>query len=110
MKATVRHVGKVSIVDISGRMEHGPDMTLKDQVTELLEERHKNIVLNLNKVSFMDSTGLGELIRCLKRAKKEGGAIKLLNPREKVLNLLLLVKLEMLFEIYHDEKKVISSF
>ena len=111
MKATLRHVGSVSVVDLAGRITIGEgDVILREKVTELLDDGHKNIVLNLNKVSYMDSSGIGELVACMKRSKEKGGTVKLLNPSGKVYDLLLLIKLSEVFEIYNDEKEIVTSF
>ena len=65
MKATVRQVGKVSVVDLSGKITIGEgDVILRERVSELLEGGNQNILLNLEKVSYMDSAGIGELVAC----------------------------------------------
>ena len=89
MKATVRQVGQVAVVDINGKITIGEgDVVLRDRVVELLEKGTHHIVLNLEKVSYMDSAGIGELVACYKRAKEKGGTVKLLNPSGKVSDLL----------------------
>jgi anti-sigma B factor antagonist len=111
MKATVRQVGQVAIVDINGKITIGEgDMVLRDRVVELLEKGHNAIVLNLEKVTYMDSAGIGELVACYKRAKEKGGNVKLLNPSGKVLDLLTLTKLEEVFETYRQEQEAVGSF
>ncbi|MEW5807126.1 MAG: STAS domain-containing protein [Acidobacteriota bacterium] len=111
MKATLRHIGKVSIVDLSGKITIGEgDVILREKVMELLDGGHKNIILNLKNVSYMDSAGIGELVACLKRTKEKDGMVKLLNPAGKVFDLLQLTKLEEVFETYKDEKEALVSF
>jgi anti-sigma B factor antagonist len=110
-KATVRKIGRVAVVDLSGHVTIGEgDVVLKEKVDELLDEGQKQILLNLEKVKYMDSAGLGELVACLKRARERGGTVKLLNPSMKVADLLQLTKLEEVFDTYRDEKEALVSF
>jgi len=111
MKATVRQVGKVSVVDLSGKITIGEgDVILRERVTELLEGGNQNILLNLETVSYMDSAGIGELVACYKRAKEKDGTVKLLNPTGKVFDLLQLTKLEEVFETFKDEREALGSY
>lgn len=111
MKVTVRDIGKVTVVDLSGKITIGEgDVVLRERVSELLEGGKQNILLNLSKVSYMDSAGIGELVACYKRAKEKSGIVKLLNPSGKVYDLLQLTKLEEVFETYKDEKEALVSF
>ena len=111
MKATIREIGKVKVVDLSGKITIGEgDVVLRERVGELLEGGHQNILLNLGKVSYMDSAGIGELVACYKRAKEKNGTVKLLNPSGKVYDLLQLTKLEEAFETFKDEKEALVSF
>ena len=111
MKARVRQVGQVAVVDIEGKITIGEgDMVLRDRVVELLDKGSHHIVLNLEKVTYMDSAGIGELVACYKRAKEKGGTVKLLNPSGKVLDLLTLTKLEEVFETYRQEQEAVGSF
>ncbi|HZN55066.1 MAG TPA: STAS domain-containing protein [Candidatus Polarisedimenticolaceae bacterium] len=111
MKTTVRTVGEVSVVDLSGKITIGEgDIILRDKVHELLEGGHKKILLNLEKVSYMDSAGIGELVACFKRAREKGGTVKLLKPSGKVEDLLQLTKLWEVFEIFGEEQQAIPSF
>jgi anti-sigma B factor antagonist len=111
MKATVRHIGKIAVVDLSGKITIGEgDVVLRERVTELLEGGHQSVLLNLEKVSYMDSAGIGELVACYKRAKEKDGTVKLLNPSGKVYDLLQLTKLEEVFETFKDEKEALVSY
>ena len=111
MKATVRKLGQVSMVDISGKITIGEgDVLLRQKVNELLDQGETRIVLNLEKVKYMDSAGIGELVACYKRAKEKDGTVKLLNPSGKVYDLLQLTKLEEVFDTYRDELEAIGSF
>jgi anti-sigma B factor antagonist len=112
MKATVRKVGQVSVVDLSGKITIGEgDVVLRDKVIELLDAGHTKILLSLEKVSYMDSAGIGELVACFKKAREKGGTVKLLKPSGKVEDLLQLTKLWEVFDIFtDDEQTAIDSF
>ena len=111
MKTTVRTVGQVSVVDLSGKITIGEgDVVLRDKVVELLDGGHSKILLSLEKVSYMDSAGIGELVACFKKAREKGGTVKLLKPSGKVEDLLQLTKLWEVFEIFDEEKQAIASF
>jgi anti-sigma B factor antagonist len=111
MKATVRNIGEVSVVDLNGKITIGEgDVLLREKVNELLDEGRSKILLNLEKVKYMDSAGIGELVACYKRTKEKDGTVKLLNPSGKVYDLLQLTKLEEVFETYRDEKEALVAF
>lgn len=111
MKVNIRQEGDVSVVDLSGKITIGEgDVVLREKVQDLLDFDHKKILLNLEKVSYMDSAGIGELVACYKRAKEKEGTVKLLNPSGKVYDLLQLTKLEDVFDTYKNEKEAIASF
>jgi anti-sigma B factor antagonist len=111
MKANARHHGKVTVVDLSGKITIGEgDIKLRQAVNALLDEGRKNIILNLGGVSYMDSAGIGELVACYKRTREKGATLKLLNPNGKVHDLLILTKLQEIFDIYRDEREALASF
>ena len=111
MKAAVRKIGHVAVLDLVGKITIGEgDVVLREKVLEMLAAGEKNVLLNLEKVSYMDSAGIGELVACYKRSKEKGGSVKLLKPSGKVLDLLQLTKLEEVFDTYSDEKEALVSF
>lgn len=111
MKSNVREIGHVSILDLSGKITIGEgDVQLRNAVQELLDAGRLQILLNLEKISYMDSAGIGELVACYKRAKEKDGQVKLLNPSGKVYDLLQLTKLEEVFDTYTDEKEALVAF
>ena len=111
MKAKVREIGHVTVVDVSGKITIGEgDVVLRERVHELLDGGRRHILLNLDRVSYMDSAGIGELVACYKKAQEIKGTVKLLNPSGKVYDLLQLTKLEEVFEIFRDEKEALVSF
>jgi anti-sigma B factor antagonist len=111
MKAIARHHGKVTVLDLSGKITIGEgDLRLREAVNSLLDEGRKSILLNLQGVSYMDSAGIGELVACFKRARDKGVLLKLLNPSGKVQDLLVLTRLQEIFEIFRDEREALTSF
>ena len=111
MKVNIRSEGEVSVVDLSGKITIGEgDVVLRETVETLLKEGRSKIVLNLARISYMDSAGIGELVACYKRSREKGGQLKLLNPSGKVYDLLQLTKLEEIFETFKDEGEAIQSF
>ncbi len=111
MKAMIRQVGRVAVLDLSGKITIGEgDVVLREKVQEILEAGSKDVLLNLEKVSYMDSAGIGELVACFKRTKEKGGTVKLLKPSGKVADLLALTKLEEVFDTFSDEKVALVSF
>jgi len=111
MKASTRDVGKVTVIDLNGKITIGKgDLILKDAVEAVLKAGKTRILLNLDKVSYMDSAGIGELVACYKRVREKGGIMKLVNPAGKVQDLLALTKLEEFFETHHSEGEALASF
>ena len=111
MRATVRRVGDVAVIDLSGNIPTGVgDSVLRDKVFELLDKGQRHILLNLERVSYMDACGMGELVACYRRVEEKGGTIKLLNPSAKVQDLLQLTNLKKIFETFCDEKEARVSF
>jgi anti-sigma B factor antagonist len=111
LQATQRDIGDTTVVDISGRITLGEGSALlRTMVRQLLETGRKYIVLNLADVSYIDSSGIGELVSSFTAVKKEGGELKLLNLTKKIHDLLLITKLFTVFDVHNDEEKAIASF
>ncbi len=110
-KIAVRHSDGVSILDISGRITLGEgSVGLRDAVRKELDAGHKKILLNLADVSYMDSSGVGELTSAYSSVKHQGGEIKLVNLTKKVDGLMQITKLATVFDIASDESAAIASF
>lgn len=110
-KIKVRHTDGISILDISGRITLGEGAVgLRDAVHRELDEGHKKILLNLADVSYMDSSGIGELTSAYSSVKNRGGEVKLVNLTKKVDGLMQITKLATVFDISNDEKAAIASF
>ena len=111
MHPNVRAIGDVSILDLAGRVTHGSgDFEMRDTLLSLLDEGKRKFIVNLEKVTFMDSAGLGELVACHKRAVEKGGVIKLLKANEKMLDLFTITRLIGIFDVFSDEKEALDSF
>src|SRR5436309_364698 len=111
MVPDVRTSGDVSIIDLKGRVTHGSgDLEMREMVQHLLDEGKKNFLINLDKVTFMDSAGIGELVACHKRAVEKGGVIKILKPNEMIFDVLVIPKLVTVFETFNDEQDGVHSF
>jgi anti-sigma B factor antagonist len=111
LQATNRDIGPTTVVDMSGRITLGEGSAmLRNLVRQLLDHGRKQIVLNLADISYIDSSGIGELVSSFTAVKKEGGELKLLHLTKKVHDLLLITKLFTVFDVHTDEEKAITSF
>jgi len=111
IKAEVRRVGDVAIVDLSGRITLGEGSGLvRNTIKDLVNAGQKNILMNLKGVSYIDSAGLGELVGAYASVTNSGGNIKLLHPQAKVHDLLQVTKLYTVFVAFDDEAQAVSSF
>ena len=111
MKFSSRKVNGVIIIDIEGKILMGEgDIEIKRAVDELLSRGERSIVLNVARVPYIDSAGLGEIIRCFTSIRKSGGNLKLLSPNQRLIDLLSITKLVNVFDWYNDEDSVVNSF
>jgi anti-sigma B factor antagonist len=101
----------VHIINLSGRLVVGPESTqLREAVQARAESGQRQVVLNLEGVDFIDSTGLGALVIAFTTLRKAGGTLKLLNLNRRNIELLVLTKLTAVFEIFSDEQDAVNSF
>jgi anti-sigma B factor antagonist len=111
MKASTRQVDGVTIVDLSGRITLGEgSVVLRDTIKDLLGKGQKKILLNLGDVSYIDSSGIGELVSAFTSVRNQGGELKLLNLTKKVHDLLQITKLYTVFDVKDDEAAAIGAF
>lgn len=111
MKAMVRQVDSVTVVDVSGRITLGEACKqLRDVIRGELGKGHKNLLLNLADVTYIDSSGIGELVSAFTAVSNQGGQLKLLHLTKKVHDLLQITKLYTVFDVRDDEAVAISSF
>jgi anti-sigma B factor antagonist len=111
MKVKQRERDGVTILDISGDITIGKgDVTLRKEISELVHLERKKILLNLRKVDFIDSSGIGEIVRSLTTIQKNGGILKLLHLESKVRDLFTITRLITVFETFENEKEAVDSF
>ena len=111
MKSSNRQVNGITIVDMSGRITLGEgSVVLREAVKDLLSKGQKKILLNLGDVSYIDSSGIGELVSAFTSVRREGGELKLLKLTKKVHDLLQITKLYTVFDIKDDETAAVQSF
>ena len=111
MKATLRQVNSVIVVDMSGRITLGEGCTqMRELIREQLGKGNKHLLLNLADVTYIDSSGIGELVSGFTTVSNQGGKLKLLNLTKKVHDLLQITKLYTVFDVYDDEAKAVGSF
>jgi anti-sigma B factor antagonist len=111
MMTSIRQVGSVTIVDISGRIVLGEESAaLRNLVCELLNEGHRQILFNLGDVHYIDSAGLGTLVGAFTSVRKQKGELKLLNLSNKVHDVMQMTKLYTVFDIMNNETEGVKSF
>ena len=111
MQIDQRAVGDVVVLDLKGRITMGEgDELLKDKINSLLAGGKKRLVLNLEGVPYIDSAGLGEIVRTFTTVSRQGGKLKLLNLTKRIEDLLSITKLLTVFETFDSEAEAIKSF
>ena len=111
LKISTRTVENVAVLDLSGRITLGEAAgSLRDTIKDLLAKDNKSILLNMTDVSYIDSSGLGEMVGAFATASNRGGKLKLLGLQPRVNDLMQLTKLYSVFEIFTDEAAAVRSF
>ena len=111
VKLSTRQVGDVSVIDVTGRITLGEGSSaLRDSLRELVGHDQKKILLNLGDVSYIDSSGIGELVSGFTTVTNAGGQLKLLNLSKRVKDLLQITKLYTVFDVHDDEAAAVRSF
>ena len=111
MEIAERTVNDVMILDLRGKMTLGEgDELLKDKINSLLSQGRKRLLLNLEGVPYIDSAGLGEVVRTYTTVSRQGGSLKLLNLTKRIEDLLSITKLLTVFETYDSESEAVSSY
>lgn len=110
-KISPRQVGDVTVLDVSGRITLGEGSSnLREGIRELVAKGNKKILLNLGEVSYIDSSGIGELVSGFTSVTNHGGQLKLINLTKRVRDLLQITKLYTVFEAFDDEAAAVRSF
>jgi anti-sigma B factor antagonist len=111
MQIEERVVDNVTILDLKGKMTLGEgDELLKDKINSLIQQEKKRLVLNLEGVPYIDSAGLGEIVRTYTTVSRQGGSLKLMNLTKRITDLLSITKLLTVFVTYATEADAVRSF
>ncbi len=111
MQIEERQADDVMILDLKGKLTIGEgDELLKDKVYSLIQQGHKKLILNLEGVPYVDSAGLGEIVRTYTTVSRQGGHLKLLNLTKRIEDLLSITKLLTVFDTYETEQEALKSF
>ena len=101
---------EVVILTLKGRLTLGESNLVRERIAQLVAAGKHNVVVDLGAVEYIDSTGLGILVICFTSLKKQGGALKLVNPNKRNVELLLLTKLHTVFEVFNEVQDAVNSF
>jgi anti-sigma B factor antagonist len=106
-----RVIGDITVLDLKGKMTLGEgDELLKDKINSLIHQGQKKLLLNLEGVPYIDSAGLGEIVRTYTTVSRQGGNLKLVNLTKRITDLLSITKLLTVFETFDAEKDAVASF
>jgi anti-sigma B factor antagonist len=106
----IRQADNVSLVDVSGRLTSFEEQAFREAIQQLLQQGHRNIVLNLTDLDYLDSSGVGELARTYLAVVKKGGAMKVVGLAPKVEEILKITQLYQVFPEFPDEASALESF
>ena len=111
MQITERTIGDITILDLQGKLtiDDGAEI-LRDKVASIVFQGQRKVLLNLAGVPYMDSGGLGELVRCSMAARKANGAVKLVSLTSRITDLLTITKLLTVFDTFDTEAEALASF
>ncbi|HAX41512.1 MAG: STAS domain-containing protein [Bryobacteraceae bacterium] len=111
VKLNTRQIGDVTVIDAAGRITLGEGSTaFREAIKDLVAKGQKKILLNLAEISYIDSSGIGEMVSGFTSVSNAGGQLKLLNLTKRVQDLLQITKLYTVFEVFDDEAVALSSF
>lgn len=111
VKLNTRQIGDVTVIDAAGRITLGEGSTaFREAVKDLVAKGQKKVLLNLAEISYIDSSGIGEMVSGFTSVSNAGGQLKLLNLTKRVQDLLQITKLYTVFEVFDDEAVALSSF
>ena len=111
MQIEERNAGDVTVLNLKGKITLGEgDELLRDKINSLIQQGRRKIVLNLAGVPYVDSAGLGEIVRTFTTVSRQGGSLKLLNLTKRITDLLAITKLLTVFETFDVEDDAVKSF
>ena len=106
-----RPTGNVMILDLKGKLTIGDgDELLKDKINSLVQQGHTKLILNLAEVPYIDSGGLGQVVRTYTTVKQHNGSLKLMNVTKRIEDLLAITKLLTVFDVFETEQEALQSF
>lgn len=105
-----RNAGEVTILGIKGKLILDEVDLLRNKITSLVDRNRRKLVLDLGGVPYVDSAGLGEIVRCHTTVTRQGGQLKLLNLTKRIQDLMTITKLSNVFDTYDSEPDAIKSF
>jgi len=111
MQIEERVVGNVTVLDLKGKLTLGDgDELLKDKINSLIQQERKMILLNLEAVPYIDSAGLGEIVRTYTTVSRQGGKLKLVHLTKRITDLLMITKLLTVFETFDSESEALKTY
>ena len=111
MKIEERALENVVVLDLKGKLTIGEgDALLKETIQRLIDQGHNKLLLNLEDVPYVDSAGLGEIVRTYTTVSRQGGSLKLVNLTKRITDLLAITKLLTVFDTFESEAEAVSSF
>jgi anti-sigma B factor antagonist len=111
LKITQREVGNVVILDLNGKLTGGPDAdTFREVFKSLIDQGKKNVIVNLEKVSWINSTGLGILISNYTSVRNAGGDLVVMHASDRIESILYVTKLNLLFKSFEEEEEALKAF
>jgi len=111
LKITQREVGSALILDLNGKLTGGPDADLfRETFKTLMDQGRRNFIINLEKVTWINSTGLGILISNYANVRKDGGDLVVMRASERIESILYVTKLNLLFKTFENEEDAVKSF
>ncbi|HUF23695.1 MAG TPA: STAS domain-containing protein [Vicinamibacterales bacterium] len=111
MQIEERTVGDVTVLDLKGKMTLGEgDELLKDKINSLMNQGRGKILMNLGGVPYIDSAGLGEIVRTYTTVSRQGGTMKLVNLTKRITDLLAITKLLTVFETFDSESEALKTY
>ena len=111
MEIQERTLQDVVVLDLTGKLTIGEgDELLKERISNLIQQGHRKLLLNLEGVPYVDSAGLGEIVRTYTTVSRQGGKLKLVNLTKRITDLLAITKLLTVLETYESEDEAVRSF
>lgn len=111
MKIKERSEGDITVLELKGPLALGPgEDAFRQKMAQLLKEKRTNILLDFKEVEFIDSSGVGALVKYLTTITREGGKLKCVNPGQLIQKVLKITGVYDLFDFYSDEKAALSGF